>query len=379
MPDYYYTATDRLTHKRETNCIEATSAQDAMRQLEAAELDEIVLHTDDVAAAISNMMPQKVEVNENLSATEYVSLRSMGDLGFFIHLTKKLYWQGRWELLFFAAIALVAFLQATNVQRPYAKFALVFFLSLWLLPLVIALYTTLCSPTRKFNQIQEDFYWGRWDEVLKLLPQVRKHLPLIEARAREAASLAGLGRLDEALKTMEPLADNPEIPRWMYLSRLAEVYECNDQMDQCLQLRRQAYEADPENSALKLGYANVLLKLNLDPQLAHQLIQEAEAEPLSDQIQLFLPVIKGVLELNLGHYRLAFYHLVEAENGLKPYLSIQPFARLYADVGRAYAAIALAEMGETQEAETLFQSAIPRLEALNSQQTIERYRQAISR
>lgn len=379
MPDYYYTATDRNTRKRETSRIEAASAQEALRQLEAAELDEIVLHTDDVAAAVSKMMPSKVSINNDFTASDYVSLRTTGDFGFFLYLTKTLYWQGRWGLLFCAGLALFAFLQAINVQRPYAKFASVFFLIVCLLPPVIALYATLFSPTRKFNQIQEDFYWGRWNEVLRRLPRVCKHLPLIEARGREAASLAGLGRLDEALHIMAPLADQPDIPRWMYLSRLAEVYEYAEQMEQCLALRKEAYEAEPENSVLKLGYANTLLKLNLDPPLADQLIAEVETEPLSDLLQVLLPISKGQLELNLGYYQNAFFQFMEAENGLKPYVSTQPFARLYADVARAYAAIALAEQGELEQAELLFQSARPRLEALKSRRTIDRYHQALSR
>ncbi|QDV18371.1 hypothetical protein Pan153_30280 [Gimesia panareensis] len=379
MPDYYYTATDRITRQRETNFIAADSAQEALRELEAAELEEIVLHTDDVSAAISNMMPRKVSVKDDFTAAEYVSFRTMGNLGFFIYLTKKLYWQMRWSLLIGTLLSVSIFCTANDLERSYGIVSLSIFLFFILLPPGISLFTTLFSPSRKFNQIQEDFYWGRWNEVLKLLPKVRKHLPLIEARGREAASLAGLGRLDEALKTMEPLAENSEIPRWMYLSRLAEVYECNNQMEQCFELRRQASEMAPDNSALKLGYANTLLKLNRNPQLAHQLIKDAESKQLSDLLQILVPLSKGHLELNLGHARLAFYLFVQAQNGLKPYLATQPFARLYSDIGRAYAAIALAEMGETEEAETLFQSALPRLEALKSQRTIERYRQAISR
>lgn len=379
MPEYFYTATNRLTRKRETNSVEAASAQEALCELETADLDEIVLHTDDVAAAVSQMMPRKVSVNEDITASDYVSFRTISDFGFFVYLTKKLYWQARWGLLVSSGLLLFVFLEANDFQRTYANIGLLVLFCLWLAPPVIALYATLFSPTRKYNQIQEDFYWGRWNEVLRRLPRIRKHLPLIEVRAREAASLAGLGRLDEGLQIMEPLADQPEIPYWMYLSRLAEVYEYADQMEQCLTLRKQAYEAQPENSVLKLGYANTLLKLNLDSPLAHQLIEEAEAQPLSDLLQLFVPITKGHLELNLGHYQRAFFQCLEGEKGLKPFITTQPFARVYADVARAYAAIALAELGEMEEAETLFQSALPRLEALKSTRTIDRYREAIKR
>ncbi|QDT77334.1 hypothetical protein Mal35_07600 [Gimesia maris] len=378
MPEYFYTATD-TTGKRRTECIQAASAQEALQQLEKNEYQEIVLHTDDVSAATSDMMPRKVSVNDDLTAADYVALRTIGDFGFFLYLTKKLYWQIRWYLLVGGLLNLFVILTATDFQREYANIGHSIFLFFVLLPPGISLFITLFSPSRQFNQIQEDFYWGRWNEVLQRLPKARKHLPPIEAMGREAACLAGLGRLDEALKIMEPLADDPQIPRWMYLSRLAEIYENDDQWEECLELRRQASELAPHNSVLKLGYANTLLKLNLEPQLAHQLIEEAESRPLSDLLLLLVPLSKGQLELNLGHARLAFYQFVEVENGLKPYLSSQPFARLYSDISRAYAAIALAELGEMEEAERLFQSALPRLQALKSKRTIECYQQIVKR
>lgn len=57
----------------------------------------------------------------------------------------------------------------------------------------------------------------------------------------------------------------------------------------------------------------------------------------------------------------------------------QPVARLISDTSSAYMAIALAELGEAEEAETLYQSVLPRLEALNANQMMERYQQAVQR
>ena len=204
-------------------------------------------------------------------------------------------------------------------------------------------------------------------------------MPQVEFATRKAVALAGLGKLDEALTVMEPFSDPSKIPHWLYLSRLADVYETGGQRDRSLECRSQAYEADTGNSTLQLSYANALLRLDRDLERAGQLVEKFELLPLSDQQEVILPLIKGLLELNRGNYRLAVNQCTEAINRLKPYVANQPYSRFHADNARAYTAIALAELGEMEEAERLFQSALPRLKALNSTQIIERYQQAVQR
>ena len=106
------------------------------------------------------------------------------------------------------------------------------------------------------------------------------------------------------------------------------------------------------------------------------MIAELEQQQLSDQLETVFPLAKGLLELNRGNYQSAIEQLAEAENRLKPLVKNQPVSRLYTDVTHAYKAIALAELGETEEAEALYQSVLPRLKALNAERTMKRYQQA---
>lgn len=368
MPDFYFTATDR-TGKRTTSMLEAASSQAVILELESADYSNIVLHTDDFAAAQSELMPKKIAEEHRLPAAEYVEIRSLTAGGFFQFLLKKLYWQTRWYYLV-AVILLYFFLRESD---QFVGAFLFTSLLLLLIPVGIAVKATWFSRTRKYFQLLEAFTWGRWNEVLELIPKLRKHIPAIELSGRKASALAALGQLDAGLEVMAPYADAPEIPPWIYFTRLAEVYEYAHKEEQSLDCRLQAYEVAPENSTVLLGYANTLLKQNKDPQLAQKLIQAAEQQPISDMLEIVLPLIQGLLELNLGQPRLAFHLFVEGQKRLQPLLKSQSVARLYLDVSRAYMAIALAELGEKEQAETQFQLALPRLQALNSKLTIERY------
>ncbi|MDF1743762.1 MAG: hypothetical protein P1V19_08700 [Gimesia sp.] len=368
MPEYYYTATDQAG-KRTTSKLDAASSQAALLELESADYSKIILHTDDFSAALTEMMPQKVPVKNRLPASEHVEIRSLTDMGFFKFLLKKLYWTARWYY-FVAAILLFYFLRESD--RYVVAFCFTSLLLL-LIPVGIAVKATWFSKTRKYFQLLEDFTWGRWDEVLALIPKLRSHIPAIELSGRKASALAALGRLDEALEIMEPYANAPEIPAWMYFTRLAEIYEYAHEQEQALDYRSKAHSDAPDNSTVLLGYANTLLKQNKDPRLAQRLIQEAEQQPLSDMLEMILPFIKGLLELNRGEPRLAFHLFIEGQNRIQPLLKSQSVARFYSDIGRAYAAIALAELGEKEQAAIQFELALPRLQALDSKLLIERY------
>ena len=368
MPEFYYTATDRAG-KRTSSKLEAASSQEVILELESADYSNIILHTDDFSAALSEMMPQKVPVKNRVSASEYVEIRSLTDMGFFKFLLKKLYWEARWYY-FVAAILLFYFLRESDKFVGAFSFTS---LLLLLIPVGIAVKAAWFSQSRKYFQLLEDFTWGRWNEVLALIPKLRTFIPAIELSGRKASSLAALGRLDEALEVMAPYANHPEIPPWMYFARLAEIYEYAHEREQALDCRSQAHEDAPDNITVLLGYANTLLKQNKDPQLAQRLIQEAEQQPISDMLEILLLFTKGLLELNVGEPRLAFHLFVEGQNRLQPLLKSQPVARMSSDIGRAYAAIALAELGEKEQATIQFKLALPRLKALDSKLLIERY------
>ncbi|MFI4852430.1 MAG: hypothetical protein ACIAZJ_25250 [Gimesia chilikensis] len=376
MPDYLLTATSP-SGKRKTQCIQAASAQEAMHELETDEYQDIVLHTDDFTAALSELMPQKVSTKGPITPADHVALRNISNWGIFLMMLKKQYQRMLLIIVCWGIFTILLRFVSKSGSDGLMRDLMMVSAALIVAPFVFAILTIVFMPARKLKRVLEATYWGRWDEVLKHLPPLQNKMPQVEFAVRKAVALSGLGKLDEALTVMEPFSDPSKTPHWMYLSRLADVYEAGGQLDHSLVCRAQAYEADTGNSTLQLSYANALLRMDRDLERAGQLLENIELLPLSDQQEVILPLFKGLLELNRGNYRMAVNQCTEAINRLKPYVANQPYSRLHADNARAYTAIALAELGEREEAERLYQSALPRLEALNSTQIMELYQQAV--
>ncbi|QDV48880.1 hypothetical protein [Gimesia fumaroli] len=374
MPDYFYTATNP-SGKRRTECIQAASAQDALRELESSGFVEIELNTDDIDAILNGTIPDRLPLDDIFSESELRAIQHYSNLRLFLFMLKKSCWYLRWLIL----LALILFSFSLNEPNPMHGYNRGFGLLLLLLPGVFALKASVFSPFVKYKRMYEALYWGNWNTVIKTLPDVRKYRSAFETGTIEASALAALGKLDSALKIMLPFASSQEIPHWLYLIELAKVYEHGDQSDQSLESTLQAYHEARENPVVLLSYANILLKQNKDPSLVSKLIQEAEVCPKNDVREPFLLLCKGQLELNLGEFQKAVQVLQEAKKQLEPQSHSQPDNRLNLDFCDAWTAIALAELGETEQAETLYQSALPRLQALNAKRTIERYQQAVNK
>ena len=373
MPEYFYTATDRNSHKRETNCIEAASAQEAVHDLKTAGYDEIVLNTDDIDAILNNTIPDQFPVDNIFSDSEQIAIQHSNNLQLFLLMLKKSCWYLRWLIL----LALTLFFISWYEPKPVDPIKVNFGLFLLLLPVGMALKASFFSPLVKYKQMYEALNWGDWNTVLKIVPKIQNYRSAIETGTIKASALAHLGKLDEGLKIMHPFSSSQEIPHWIYLIELAKVYEYGNLPEQSLKCVSKAYLEASENPTVLHAYANLLIKQNKDPALAWKLIQAAEACPKSDRLEQFLFLSKGQFELKQGRYKDALQILQEVKQQLLPLSHSQPEARLHLDFCDAWTAIALAELGEREEAERLYQSALPRLEALNSTQIIERYQQAV--
>src|SRR5690606_23452895 len=118
----------------------------------------------------------------------------------------------------------------------------------------------------------EALCWGRWQEVLDRIPALRGSVPDFELDARAACALAGLGRIDEAMERYRTHESNPEVPLWMYLGRMSELYELVHNYDEALRCQRDAWEVELDNPTVVMDYALALLKYETDTELALNLI-----------------------------------------------------------------------------------------------------------
>lgn len=379
MLEFFLTATNGQG-KRETVCIQAATAKEAYSQVEADGYTDITLHTDDASAAATAPMP---EADNIITPADMVELRSATDIKFFFFLLLTLYKQLRWIALssvaFLVYIILSALAFTPQLSPTLVTLGIIAAAIPLGAPLAIALWSTLFSNTRKYQALVDAGGWGRWQEVIDIEPSLRGSVPDFELDVMLACAWVGQGKIDEGLALCQQHANDSEVPHWLYLGRLAEVYNLAHRHEEALDFHRQAYEEAPDNPTVVLDYALALLGNEVDLPRAQRLIAHAEAETLADMLQLMLPYIKGLAALNDKKNEDALTLFSEAEDGLKPLAPVHAVVRAAVDSMRAYRAITLAELGRTAEAQQLFGAVRPRFEALNSIVLIQRFERAIAK
>jgi hypothetical protein len=370
MLEFYLTGTNPRG-ARKTLRIVAESSRDAMAECSANGYREITLHTDDVAAvAVSTMS----KVNFNFfSPAESVQLGRLSDKRLFLLMVKKFYF-GLWWVLLLEALTL---LYITRSSTPPASPVAISILVL-LPPVLFSASVAYLGPRRKFNATIEAACWGRWQEVLDRIPALRGVVPAFELNVRTACALAGLGRLNEALALYETLSDDEVVPASMYWSRLSGVYHVAHRYTDALECLRQAKEKSPSGSIEALDLAMGLLENEVDTDYATQLIDGMHESVISDLAALHLPFVNGLVALNTCRPEEAEALFYAAEQGFHPMAEGAPLYRLLVDVTIAYRAIALADQGRASEAQKLFDTARPRLEALSYQRLLARFSKAIT-
>ena len=101
-----------------------------------------------------------------------VTLQSLSDRGFFFFLLKKAYVQLWW--LFLAAAGLVAYRLWQGL--PLGFFGGLSVLAL-IMPVVLAFWATFMSKARKYDALLEACCWGRWQEALNQVEELRGVVP----------------------------------------------------------------------------------------------------------------------------------------------------------------------------------------------------------
>ncbi|QDV19816.1 hypothetical protein Pan153_44850 [Gimesia panareensis] len=371
MPVYLLTATDQHG-KRDTHRVNAESAQEACSDFEAKGYGDIVLHNDDAFAAAADLNPVKVEGEHAPTPAEMVQLLDQSNVGFFLFLLKKLYWQFRWGILALIGLLVLKW----YINTPFSTLELIL-CSLYLVPVVLAVRGAYFSSARKYHQLMQAASWGRWQEVLDLAPRLRGVINDFELSVQEACALTGLGRLEAGLERIREYADSPDVPRWMYLGRLAELYGMVNDRKQFIECMKLACEDAPGNPAVQLDYAYALLKFQENLPLAQKLISEVEQQQLGEMLEALLPHMKGILALNQGHLREAEECFLSGVSQLSQKAASQPLTQYFVDLNRAYLAVTYAELGDFKAAEKFYQLAESRLKTLDNSLILERYQSAL--
>src|SRR5262249_41791933 len=161
-------------------------------------------------------------------------------------LTIKLYKQG-W-LWYLAALALLTYRFAQGLTWGALDVAIVIYV---LFPALFALAAQFFrGAAGRYQRLIDAVAWGRWEEVLAHTDSVGGRVAPEEVAFQKAKAFAGLGRLDEALRMVEPFGDGQRIPPWLYWSRLAEVYSTAKRYEDAKAAMEQALELAPDNATV---------------------------------------------------------------------------------------------------------------------------------
>lgn len=355
--------------KQITERVDATSADAAVEMLRLRGCTEIVLHTDEVGAVYT----QQSKVEQHISPKDYLAFRQpRGYLGRVAFIARKLYAQSwKWNLGFLIVLATRRWLDSPWGLLDYLAIGSL------LLPLAASFVTQISTPGLVYHQFIELVAWGRWNEVLDRADRLQGRLPERELQWNRAKALAGLGRLAEAIEIAGPLAGDPDVPEWLYHSRLAEVYSTAKDTDASFASLEKALALAPDNSTILLDLALSLLYHQRDLPRARQLLEQARSHVLSDVLAPVAEAAEGFLLFEESRPDQARGKLEAGLAGLNQFAAASPLVGAVLDRIRAHLALTLAALGDHAAAEREFRLAEPRLVALRRDELLARCRQAL--
>jgi len=366
MPEYVASARN-AKGKKVTERLDVDSADEAVQTLRDRGYDEIVLHTDDVGA--------RYQRQKFLSPSEYLWFRKTPRrLAIFLLATIKIYQKG-WYC-FLGASAWLAYRLSLGTGWGPTETALVVYL-FFPLPWAFLSAHFFRGAGGRYNRLIDAVAWGRWEEVLRRADSVAGKVPPEEVAFQKAKALAGLGRLEEAQRMVEPFADGKMIPPWLYWSRLAAVYSAGRCREESKAAMERALEFAPDNVTLLVDTADCEVWLRRNPKLARELLTRARAHAISDRITPFVIKTEGLIRLEEGHAREARELLEQAFEKAHAFRHGSPLMLMVLDKMHAAIALACAAEGDADAARRHYQLARPRLVALRLDDELARCDKAV--
>ena len=366
MPKYLLSGTDARGRRR-TEAVSAPTGDEATRRFKARGFADVTLHSDEVIGHLF-----KPEVLKHLTPRDYLALGRVSRGQFLVRMVVRLYRQQWW--LFLVVVALVVGRRIIDVPWDTLDTLATSFL---FFPPVLVLFGELFSPSRKFERAMSFNAWARWAEMLAALKPVRRMVPAPQYAFFEAKALAGLGRLDEALETVRPYADDPNTPAWLYWGQLADVFHAAKLGDRAIECSEKAVEHAPDNPTVLIDLAMSLLRYRRDAARARPLLERARAHEISDLLAPFVLMAEGVLALEEGRPEKARELLEDSARRAEPFRHTTALMGAAIDRIHTYLTLACAATGDPAAAEAHYQIAEPRLRAFETTDLIERCQAAL--
>jgi tetratricopeptide (TPR) repeat protein len=375
MPDFFVSG--RSPEGRQvTERVEAASAAEAVRLMEQRNFTDIVLHTSDLEVLVrqqSEAVYGKKDVHRVFTPREFLRMRRDGSYLGMVLLTIRMSYARSWWVVI-PGLALLAARRYLGQPLDFMDFALIAAL---LLPLVGALVVPLFGSAPRYRRVVEARAWGRWEEVLALLPTIEGKVRAHHSEFFKALALAGLGRLDEALRRYERFGDGKRIPLWLYWSHRSSVCAAGNDIEGAVRAIEKAAEIAPEEPAVLIDYATSLVRRRRDARRARRVLDEALKHPISDVIAYAVDFCRGMIALEENQPFEAREWLNRAMDKVETFRNASPLMGSSRDRVHAFLALANAATGDHEAALRHFRIAEPRLVALRYDDVIERCEAAL--
>ena len=369
MSEYLLTG-QNAEGKKVTERVDARSADEALKVFRDRGYEEIVLHTDDAGSLYS----RQSAVASTFSPRQFLMFRDLpGPVAAFLLVTLKGYQQGWYAHL--AALAVLAYRRSHVL--PWGRFD-TFAVVYLLFPVTWAFFAQFFrGAAGRYNRLVEASAWGRWEEVLARADAVGGGVAPEEIAFRKAQALAGLGRLDEGLRLVEPFGDGVKIPGWMYWSRLWGVYATAKRREDASAAMDKALELAPENATVLIDAAKFEVWRRRNPRRARELIARARSHAISDVLRPFATQVDGLIRLEEGRAHEALPLLEQAYQEALAFRHASPLMGSILDQMHAALALACAAAGDPDAALRHYRLARPRLLALKLDDEIARCEKAL--
>jgi hypothetical protein len=375
MPDYHLSGRNPAGRKI-VERVEAASAAEAVKIFEQREYTDIVLHSSDTEVAVRKQMEKlhgKKNAHRVFTPHEFVRMRKDHSfLPMFLLTLPKRFQYGWWSIVVIVAGALIRLYLTGRLGVHDVVSIVILVAAMGSVSLVL-----LFGNGAKYRRLVKARAWGRWNEVLALLPSVKSRIPADQCDHFKALALAGLGRLDEALAVYEKHGDGKQIPQWRYWSHCSGVYAAAGDHEGAVRATERAAELGPTQVTVLLGLALSLIGIRRDPRRARQVLDEALKYPIPDITVYCVDWCRGLIALDEHRPYDAVEFLNRALAKALEYRNATHLHGMSADRLRAGLAIAYAATGEYETALRHYRIAEPRVIALRYDHLRDRFEEAM--
>jgi tetratricopeptide (TPR) repeat protein len=354
--------------RRQTEIVEAATADEAANHFEAQGFSEIVVHTDDTTAPLS----RPSQSLEQHCAARLVWLRTAAMPELAAYLVAR-FSRAIWILL---AIAVMAIILSRAIGLPWGVIdavAILFLLS----PFTFGVYAAMVRAFGPNQRLVKAFGWARWEEALRILERPGFKTNTFDFHLSKAIALAGLGCLSEALREFDHVTELPEIPQALYWMLQSLIYLTAGEREKMLHVLQRARESAPAKSAITVLYAFNLLVIRRDIRQARQLLAEARRHVISDVLSPYVHALDGMLAVEDGRPQDGVELLATGFALVTPFVRANPSLLPQSARLEAHLALAQAANGDTAMAQKHFLRARPVLIAHREDDLIQRCEQAI--